>query len=243
MPNTIQIKRSSTASATPTSGQLATGELAINTADGRLFAKNSSNVVINLPVSSISGQDITPSTVDTTSLGTATAPAFSFSTDTNTGAYSPAADTYAISTAGTQRLLVNSSGFVGINIETPEYPLQVGAASAYASAYVSGTLYVSDIDGTAGKIIANSFGLAVYNNMGNGGSILAATCDVGISMGGDVIIRHVNGNFTQDEDSASGRLGIGVDTPTARLDVNGTALIRGRLQSPQTGLFLWQNFR
>ena len=66
MPNTILIKKSSTASAAPSAGQLSAGELAINTADGRLFAKNSAGTVVNLPVSSISGQAITPSSVGAT---------------------------------------------------------------------------------------------------------------------------------------------------------------------------------
>lgn len=243
MPNTIQIKRNSTANAAPDANQLAAGELAINTADGRLFAKNAAGTIVNLPVSSISGQDITPNTVDATSLGTAAAPAFSFSNDTNTGAYSPAADNYAIATAGTQRLLVDSSGFVGIKTAEPVYPLQIGDHITNASAYVSGALYVSDVDGSPGKIFADSFGFFVNNNMGWSNTVFSATCDIGISMGGDVIIRSLGGNFTNDEDEYSGRLGIGVAIPTARLDVNGTALIRGRLQSPQTGLFLWQNFR
>ena len=44
MPNTIQLKRSGTASATPSS--LALGELAINYADGKLFYKNGSNAIV-----------------------------------------------------------------------------------------------------------------------------------------------------------------------------------------------------
>lgn len=63
MANTILLKKSSTAAAQPTAGQLSAGELAINTADGRLFAKNSAGTVVNLPVTSISGQTITPNTV------------------------------------------------------------------------------------------------------------------------------------------------------------------------------------
>ena len=39
MANTIQHKRSSTATTIPTSGQLAAGEIAINTADGKLYLK------------------------------------------------------------------------------------------------------------------------------------------------------------------------------------------------------------
>lgn len=48
MANTIQIKRSSTASAVPSAGQLEQGELAINIADEKLYSKNSSNVVFEI---------------------------------------------------------------------------------------------------------------------------------------------------------------------------------------------------
>lgn len=44
MPNTIKIKNSGTANATPSS--LATGELALNYNDGRLFYKNTSNQIV-----------------------------------------------------------------------------------------------------------------------------------------------------------------------------------------------------
>lgn len=60
---TILLRRNSTPAATPTAAQLAFGELAINTADGRLFAKNAAGTVVNLPVTSISGQTITPSNI------------------------------------------------------------------------------------------------------------------------------------------------------------------------------------
>ena len=66
MANKILLKKSSTAAATPTTAQLDPGELAINTADGRLFAKNAAGTaVVNLPVTSISGQAITPASVQT----------------------------------------------------------------------------------------------------------------------------------------------------------------------------------
>ena len=45
MTNTVLLKRSSTANATPIAGALQYGELALNYADGNLFYKNSSNVV------------------------------------------------------------------------------------------------------------------------------------------------------------------------------------------------------
>jgi|TARA_R110000824_G_C15079468_1_gene664253 hypothetical protein len=41
----IQLYRSTTASAVPTAGNLADGELAINTLDGKLYYKNSAGTV------------------------------------------------------------------------------------------------------------------------------------------------------------------------------------------------------
>jgi hypothetical protein len=48
MADTIKIKRSSTAGAVPTVGQLAQGELAVNLADKKLFTKDASNIVVEL---------------------------------------------------------------------------------------------------------------------------------------------------------------------------------------------------
>jgi hypothetical protein len=53
MANTIQIKRSSTATSVPTSGQLEVGELAVNLADKKLYSKNASGVVVELDGSGV----------------------------------------------------------------------------------------------------------------------------------------------------------------------------------------------
>ena len=45
MPNPIVPKKSSTPGAVPTAGQLLTGEIAANTADGKLFIKKSDGTV------------------------------------------------------------------------------------------------------------------------------------------------------------------------------------------------------
>jgi len=48
MANTIQHKRSSTTGATPSAGSLVAGELAINTADGKLFTKKDNGTVVEI---------------------------------------------------------------------------------------------------------------------------------------------------------------------------------------------------
>jgi hypothetical protein len=64
MSNTIQIKRSSTASSVPTAGQLAQGELAVNLVDKKLYTKDNTNAVVLLnPEFSING--LTTTTVAT----------------------------------------------------------------------------------------------------------------------------------------------------------------------------------
>jgi hypothetical protein len=53
--------------------------------------------------------------------GSATAPSVFFTGDTNTGIYSPGADQLAISTNGTGRLFVDSSGRVGVGVAPSSY--------------------------------------------------------------------------------------------------------------------------
>lgn len=52
MANTIQLKRSSTSGATPSAGSLSAGELAINTADGKVFLKKDNGTVLDITASS-----------------------------------------------------------------------------------------------------------------------------------------------------------------------------------------------
>lgn len=58
MANTILPKRKSLSGSVPGSGSLASGELAVNTADGRLYTKMHSGVVVNLPAQSLAGATV-----------------------------------------------------------------------------------------------------------------------------------------------------------------------------------------
>lgn len=130
MPNTIRHKRSSTAGLVPGTGSLDQGELAINIADGKIYTKNSSNNIINLGITSISGTSITPGDVTTTGSfigpsGSAALPSYEFIGDPDTGLFSPSANTLSISTSGIERLRVNNNGNIGIGTGSPSAQLHV----------------------------------------------------------------------------------------------------------------------
>jgi len=54
--------------------------------------------------------------VSTFAAGTAALPALTTTGDTNTGIYYPAADTFAVTTGGTERYRVDSNGNIGVNV-------------------------------------------------------------------------------------------------------------------------------
>lgn len=83
-----------------------------------------SAVVIDTAVS-IDGGLVTGITSLAVSGGSAASPSIYFTGDTNTGIFAPAADTIGLSTGGTERLRIDSSGNVGIANSSPGAPLDI----------------------------------------------------------------------------------------------------------------------
>jgi hypothetical protein len=141
----ISLYYSATTTNTPTAGNLVAGELAINTADGRLFYKDSSNVV-----QVIATKDAAAGVFGA---GTVSAPSITTTGDTNTGIYFPAADTIAFTEGGVEAMRIDSSGNVGIGTSSPGVKLEV--TGVIRSTNGSGTLGVSH-DGTNGALVSSS---------------------------------------------------------------------------------------
>jgi hypothetical protein len=81
--------------------------------------------------------------------GSASTPAIIFdASDPNTGIYSPGADQLAISTNGTGRLFVDSSGRVGIGLNAPAGILHMGTANTRAILINNSTIGTANTDGT-----------------------------------------------------------------------------------------------
>jgi len=149
----IQLYRTATSSAAPTAGNLAAGELAINTNDGKLFYKNSAGAVAVMASTSGSTGDVTLNGTQTLTNKTLTSPVLGGITTTASGSmeFLPADYTMVIrgggSSEGTIKLncAANSHGqsltaqphALGI---TNEMLLPIGANSTLVSLVSADTL-------------------------------------------------------------------------------------------------------
>lgn len=163
--------------------------------------------------------------VRSNSLGSVSVPAFGFVGDTNTGMWSPAADTLAWSTNGTERVRIDSSGNVGIGV-TP---------SAWGFAYKAVQLFFG-----SGPFSSNAGATGLSGNCFNDGtnwvyasSNPATRYELGTDGGNHrwfIAPSGTVGNaitFTERMRlDQNGNLGIGTTSATVPCDVNGAVRTR-----------------
>jgi hypothetical protein len=160
---------------------------AATTLGDALLSDDGTNVTL------VSGQLLLP-------LGSASAPSYSLTGDLNTGMWSPAADTLAFSTAGTERIRVTSAGDVGIR-RTPTAGVQL---------HVGGTTPVTiraEIDG-------GGVATEMYSETATGGHIGTRTSHT-------LFIR--TGNIEAGRIDTSQRWGLGTTSPSGKLHVVGAS--------------------
>ena len=150
--------------------------------------------------------------------GSAAAPSITFTGDTNTGIFSPAADTIAFTEGGVESMRIDSSGNLGIGTSSPSHKITLGGQTG-ATATPLALRFSNDFSNTA---TAASSKIFLYND-GTAGN----TFGIGVGQSGDIQYHAGssggagNGNhrfYTNDSErmriDSSGNVGIGV-TPSA----------------------------
>jgi hypothetical protein len=155
----------------------------------------------------ITGVDSLSTPAVTNAAGSASAPSITFTGDSNTGIYSPAADTIAFTEGGVESVRFDSSGRVGIGTTSPTQNLSVAAAAALVDiTSTTGTNFNGlELKNTSGSIylgIDSSTGS--FYGAGNYGRALYST-------GAYPLVFFTNGTQRAQIDS-SGRLLVGTST-------------------------------
>jgi hypothetical protein len=209
----ISLYYSPTASAVPLAANLVAGELALNTNDGKLYYKNSSNVV-TLLASATSGTfiDLTVTGVANFADGTAALPSITNTGDTNTGIFFPAADTIAFSGGGVESVRIDSSGNVGIGTSSPYTKLDVTQATGGFGGWKY-ALGANATDFPAIRLLATT---------ANTGNIIAHEAGSLVFLSGTTSTAAGNERMRID---STGKVGIGTASPAVTLAVSATDAI------------------
>jgi hypothetical protein len=170
--------------------------------------------------------------------GSATAPPLSVDGDTNTGVWFPAADTVAVTTGGSERARVDSSGNLGVGTTTPSTFGKLAVSGGQ-----SGTATSSAALMTPGSAQGEKADVALYTTfVGTADNGVRRTADIvagfnGGTWGNEYLALHVgNGGSANDTKlltaekvriDANGNVGINTTSPSQKLTVNGHVLVGG----------------
>jgi hypothetical protein len=165
------------------------------------------------------------STVMTASAGTSASPSIHFSSDTNTGIFSPAADTIAFAEGGVEAMRINSSGNVGIGTTSPLSTLVVSNGSNENIEFVSGSVSVNG-------------GYIQYINR----TTAATRPDMNyyLSSGGGAHKFYTN-DLERARIDSSGNLLLGTTSAKSRFVVNGGQVSIGSVGAGGNGIYLYIN--
>jgi hypothetical protein len=151
--------------------------------------------------------------------GTAATPSFSFDSDSNTGIYSPGADTLAFTEGGVEAMRIDSSGRVGIGTTSPSVALHV---------YSGATDEVARFEGTGSPYIS------IYDSNVRQAYITADVTQIAFFVETSKALTFGTNGTERARIDSSGRLLVGTSTDSggALLQVNGDRVRIGTAKTP-----------
>ena len=162
--------------------------------------------------------------IQSNGLGSAVSPALSFTTDTNTGIYSPGADQLAISTGGNGRLFVDANGNVGVGAvqNTSKFNVLTGTSN-------------STIMELTGASAGRGLKISTYANVANDAGVLIEAPWLNY---GQLAFGTAGGERLRI--TSAGRVGIGTSSPSQKLHVKetNTNTIVGIIGSSSTASYI-----
>ena len=154
--------------------------------------------------------------------GTVTSPSLSFVGDTNTGLYSPGADTLVFSTSGSERIRIDDGGNVGIGTSTIGTLFHVRKAA-------NGNNWAWFAGNTGATLPSTyTYGVLIGSNYSNGSSESNIVWGHGISSNQYFAIGKVSGSNVYSEQlriDINGNVGIGTSGPVDKLHVIGNTTL------------------
>jgi hypothetical protein len=144
-------------------------------------------------------------------LGSAAAPTYTFTGDTNTGIYSPGADQVAVSTGGTGRLFVDANGNVGLGTATTNWSLLDGLIVQTGNGYAG--INIASSSATDNAYLAFGYGTTAAEQF---------SASIG-RVGNNTLVLGTN-NAERLRITSAGLVGIGTSSPTQSLTVAGNIL-------------------
>lgn len=161
---------------------------------------------------------------------TASAPSFTWSGDTNNGMFEPTADNIGFTTAGTERMRINATGFVGIGTATPHQKLEVNGNINVST----NNMYAGRYYDTSGTTYCDPSSTSIFSQLNVTTICLSGSCTSSWPSGGGTPggsngqVQYNNGgafggaaNLCYDD--STNRVGVGTCTPSARLEISGVS--------------------
>jgi len=165
--------------------------------------------------------------------GTTSIPGIAFVGDTNTGIYSSGADTIGLVTGGSEKVTINSTGYVGIGSSAPTYKLQVNGGPTEVAGQVAASFEKqSSTDGKIATFVnTTGSGYTSYIYIGSnpgrdwkiGKNVLNSGTTGHFQITND--LNQLRMQISAADDSVtfpSSSVGIGTSSPGSKLQINDT---------------------